>query len=301
MTDFTDKRTVDSMDDYHFYIKAVADRETLEDAITYVEGRLEYAYSIKADFIYQGKTDLMNAHIAWLEDLLRKLREQAGLEDAETYDEGDEAYLEEYERALEEGNLARAAMIADLLDALGIGGRLDGDDGNGRDRNPNDLLPTDSDPDTRPLPKDEIGEMILDSIGYEDYDIVPDLIRYNAADGDLGDLLNGLEKRGAGKDLVNAVKSAQLDKQNGGNGNGSFDIAGGDGSDSDGTLTDGNGNGTGNGPGTGGDGSLMTGAGTGKTKECGRGRQGSDPCSSGGLCRSHGRYRHLGLSVVPPG
>ncbi len=264
MTDFTDKRTVDSMDDYHFYIKAVADRETLEDAITYVEGRLEYAYSIKADFIYQGKTDLINAHIAWLEDLLQKLREQAGLEDDETYDEGDEEYLEEYERALEEGNLARAAMIADLLDALGIGGRLDGDDGNGRDRNPNDLLPTDSDPDARPLPKDEIKDMILDSIGFEDYDIIPDLIRYNAADGDLGDLLNGLEKRGAGKDLVNAVKTAQLDKQNGGNGNGSFDIAGGDGSDSDGTGTDGNG--TGNGPGTGGGGSLMTGAGTGKTK-----------------------------------
>ncbi len=223
-TDFLDKRTVDSMDDYHFYIQAVADREQVEDAITFVSGRLEYAYSVRSDFIYQGKTELIDAHIAWLENLLKRLRELAGLDMDEEYLTGADAYLEEYEKALEEGNLARARQIMDLLDGLINSGRLKNEMGSAGERNPDDLLPTDSDPDKRPLPEEEIAELIYDSLEYTDYDITPDLIRYNAAEGDLGDLLNGLEKRGAGPDLVNAVTTARTDIAEGGTGNGSFEV-----------------------------------------------------------------------------
>ena len=235
MTDFKNERTVEAMEDYHFYIQAVADRELLEDAITYVNGRLEYAYSVRADFIAKGKRDLIEAHIAWLENLLQNLREMAGLDVEEEYDEGLQEYMEEHDRALAEGNLARAAMIADLMDALIESGQLEGDSGSAAERNPDDLTPTDSDPEERPLSDEEIRDLILDSVSRDDYDIVPDLIKYNATGGNLGNLLDGFERKGAGKEAVNAVKLAQLDRQSGGDGNGSFEVDVADGSDTGGS------------------------------------------------------------------
>ena len=50
MSDFNKQRTVDSMEAYHVYLKAVTERDTVENSIIYISDRLEYAYSLRKSF-----------------------------------------------------------------------------------------------------------------------------------------------------------------------------------------------------------------------------------------------------------
>lgn len=205
MRDFRELKTEEAVEDYQYYIRGAADRDTLENAIIFVTGRLEYARSLQSEFEEAGKSAALEAHILWLENLLRALHEREIGDSDESYSSEELDLLEEKEQAIEEGNLVRARQIDELLKGLINNGSAS--DSGGSDKNPNedDLEPTDYPINERPKPEAEIKELILESIEYDDYEIEPDLDRYAATPGDLGELMEELKDIGALPDYITEV------------------------------------------------------------------------------------------------
>lgn len=195
MSDFTTEMTQDAMNDYHYYIRALTERDTVENSIVFVENRLEYAYSMETTFADANQSDLLDTHIRWLENLLRALKEKAGLlsDDDETEDEYAKL-IEDRQRAIDEGNIKRAKKIDELLKKkINGGGGLD-DTYTPGDDNPSTLEPTDIDPNTRPLAYQEIQELILDEINNPEYDVKPDLTKFINTGGPIEELKKELDK-----------------------------------------------------------------------------------------------------------
>lgn len=205
MSDFTTDKTEERMDDYHYYIRAITERDTIENSMIFVENRLEYAYSLETTFANEGKTELIQAHITWLENLLRALKELAGegLDDDDT-DSREAELIQDREEALEEGDLKRAKKIDDLLSKIKNGGGSGDDSNAGKNNNPDDLGPTDIDPNSRPKPEQEIMDLILEEIENPEYDINQDLPKFINVGGPMEELEKELEKvkNPANKDAI---------------------------------------------------------------------------------------------------
>ncbi len=232
MADFNDKRTVSSQDEYQYYIKAATDRDNVMSAIVFVEGRLEYAYSIKESFSSQGKTDLIESHILWLEGLLKELRERAGLDDDDD-DDGDliSEIEDEIDKAKSENDFVKAKKLEALLNGIIRSGDAGSDDNFGRQDGDTEVSITDPNTSGMPLPKDEIPKIIADEINNTDgYDFKADLDKYKAADGDIGALLSELEGGGVSSDKIDQIAASANgadtgDGSGGGSGSGEGSVA----------------------------------------------------------------------------
>ena len=216
ISDFNDKRTTDSVDVYHAYLKEVTDRDSAENGIIYIGDRLEYAYSIKSSFVKDGKQDLIEMHILFLENLLAALKKRAGIEDDDVLPENkyDEIY-EEYENAIDDNDLSRAKLIDALLQGLIERDKEDDDGiGSGND-NEDDIDPTEGDPSDRPKPETEISKVILDEVLTGDDEYKKDIDKLTALDGGLGDLADALDDSGLPDEYKNKISDAIANEYDG--------------------------------------------------------------------------------------
>ena len=238
MSDFATGKGSEEQRSYQYYIQALTDRETTENSIVFVEGRLEYAKSLKASFNASGASDVIESHIKWLESLLKSLKSLLE-EDSDGYDDMTQQALEEYERALEEGNLVRARMIQDLLNDLIDSGEADEDDStSGKEGTDSDAEDFEGESFIIPDAASEMLETIIDEINFDGLTPVSELGKFAAVGGSLEDLLSGLEGNGAPIKYINDVKTAIAGE--------SADNAGGTGGgDGDGETTGGDGTGSG--------------------------------------------------------
>ena len=196
MSDFRKNRTEESCHDYQFYIKALSDRESVQDAIIYVEGRLEYAYGIRNSFLTTGDGAVIESHIDWLENLLRALKERADTDEEEDDDDGLQSDLEEeLERAIEEDDLVRAKKIEALLKMLADAQAAETGGEAGRDTVNPDLDETHA-VSGRPDAESEILAAMLDSKDTEGYDVKGDIDRLVTVAADLGDAEDVLKQFG---------------------------------------------------------------------------------------------------------
>lgn len=173
MSDFDSKRTVETKDDYQFYIRGVADRAEVKDAITFVEGRLEYAYSKRDTFTSGGQGTIIEDHILWLENLLAELRSKLDDDDDSDKEEREKRIREELEMAEYNGDLGRARKLDDLLKDLQEGGDAEDDGGPGGDDGSGDLDPTKGLGD-RPTPSQCIGDVKNEDKNTDGYDPTED-------------------------------------------------------------------------------------------------------------------------------
>ena len=196
MSDFREKRTEESCHDYQFYIKALSDRENTADAITYVEGRLEYAYGLRNSFLASGNGAVIESHIDWLENLLRALRERLDEDDEDDYEDGLEGDLEEeLARAIEEDDPVRAKKIEALLKML-ADAQIAGTDGEaGKDTAETSLEETNA-ISGRPAAESEILDAMLESKDSEGYDVKEDIDKLVTVTADLGEAKEVLKEFG---------------------------------------------------------------------------------------------------------
>ena len=208
MDDFNDKRTTDAQGDYQYYIKAVSDRDTIENAITYVQGRLEYAYSLRVSFTDGGKGEVIESHIAWLENLLNGLKEKAGLDDGTDTEKSEAEEIEELmEQALEENNLVEYKRLKEYLEKVINAKDANTDEDSGRLTGESDLKPTDIEPTKRPTASQEILNVMSEDISKVDGSIDPkDKDKYYSAGGDEGTLLSELKEAGASDQQLGQAK-----------------------------------------------------------------------------------------------
>lgn len=193
--DFLDKKTEDSVDNYQYYIRSLTNRDTVENSIAFVEDRLEYAHSLDIVFSNVNKTDRLQAHIVWLNNLLRSLKNQSDDEDGGS-DDTTSKLKEDMKEALDEGNLVEAKKIADYLNKIEPGGgNLDDENGTG-DSGESDLGPSDINPANRPKAEEVIKQIIYEDIKKEDYDPTKDLDKLNKIGGDLDEVMGEI-----GRDL----------------------------------------------------------------------------------------------------
>lgn len=186
---FEKNKTIDYTEDYQYYIRALTTRQDLNDAISFVEDRISYAKSLKSHFNKADKTELLNSHIVWLENLLRALKNKAGLDGNDIFDTQVAELKKDRDEALDEGDLKRARKIGELLKELGSS--EDGDttgEGDGLDNGGSGLSPTDIDPSKRPMAEAIIGKIILDDIKKTGYDPSSDIDAYKSIGGDLDGL-----------------------------------------------------------------------------------------------------------------
>ncbi|MCR5654148.1 MAG: hypothetical protein K6G07_00690, partial [Lachnospiraceae bacterium] len=217
MRSFASEKTEESVADYQYYIRMATDRDSVMNAIAFVTGRLEYAYALRSSFAAEGEaaSARLEAHIVWLENLLRALREKAGMDSSDDTKTKEEEYLEEKQQAIDEGNLVRARMIDELLKGLINYGDAS-EDGTGLgDGSGEDAKDTEGVPKNRPTAETAIMEMILDDIVSDGYDIEPDLAKYRGVGGDVGKLADAIDKKGAGDANKRAVAKAEAEEKDG--------------------------------------------------------------------------------------
>ncbi len=226
MSDFVTEMDRDRMNDYHYYIRALTDRDTLENAIIFVENRLEYAHSLESTFEDANQSELIEDHITWLENLLRTLKDRALADSDENYDSEEADLLEEKQTALDDGDLKRAKKIDDLLKKK-IEGGGDGDNGkSGLLNNPNPLEPTDIDPNTRPIATQEIQDLILEELDNPEYDPTKDYNKFVNIGGPTEELNKLLEK--ANRPIPSDIVTIPTPKGGDGNGGSNTSANGGD-------------------------------------------------------------------------
>lgn len=207
--DFVDGMTTELMVDYHYYIRAVTERDTVENSIYFVEDKLEYAYSVEEYFEEKGEGELIDRHITWLSNLLRELRSKLPVVDPDDYDDDLAELIKDSRQKEEEGDLKEKKKIDELIKIKLNGGSLDTDGTPPGDTPDDDLTPTDIDPYGRPTPEDLIPELMLDEIDNPDYDPVPDANKYKGAGGDLGDLADMLKANGAGPEITGPILAVE--------------------------------------------------------------------------------------------
>ncbi len=237
MDDFNKKRTVDAQNSYQYYIKADSDRDTLENAIVYVQGRLEYAYSLRISFTDDGKEEVIESHIAWLENLLKELKDKAGLEDDDDSEKSEAEEIEELmEQALGENNLVEYKKLKEYLDKVVNAGDGNTDENSGRLTGESDLTPTDVNPSDRPKATQAISETMCDDVSEVDGTLNDtDLDRYYGAGGDEGELISELGNAGASEKQLNQAKASDKNGSGGSAGTtGSSGTSGGSSSGTDG-------------------------------------------------------------------
>ena len=210
LQDFQTNKNTTAQEKYQFYIQGLTERDTLENSITFVKGRLEHARNMRSEFNEAGKTEVIESHITWLDNLLRSLMEQAGLLDDDDGN-GDKDELEDMRAVAEEaGDIKTMRKIDDLLAKLRNDGKIADGDGEGDyDNEPDDLEPTDIDPNNRPTSTQEILDLILTEAKKDGYDIKKDLNRFSASGGKLGDLKKALEDAGASPRILQEVGDAE--------------------------------------------------------------------------------------------
>ena len=281
LRDFTVEKTEEAVEDYQYYIRAAVDRETIDNAIAFVKQRLEYARSLKKEFAAANLSDRLEAHIIWLENLLRALYERQQGDVDDSADDTEEGLLRELEDAIEDGNLVRKRKIEDLLKNLRDkkNAEVDGDGGGTTEPDSFGLagLPVYE----LPKPEDEVWDLILESIDIAGYDPVPDIGKYRAVGGNLGKLAKALEKKGAGPEIIKQVKKAAADEKKGGGNTGGInldpdpaDAVNGDGNGQNGASSDTNSGGSG------GDGNVGSSGGDTGSIRTGGGNTGSDDSNS---------------------
>ncbi len=270
ITDFNSKRNTETMDTYHRYLKAVTDRDTPENGIIYIEGRLEYAKSLKNSFINGNRKSLIESHILFLEGLLETLKSRL---DGETEDKDLSDYekqlYEEKEKALSENDPSRAKMIDALLEGLQAQGAFNSE-GSGEGVNPEDDRGLSSDVTDRPLPQSEIVEVVLDELNNENLSLDTHLGKLEGLPGGVGDLAQALDKEGQGDKFSKEIQNAMVNAT----------PAGGDYGSGPGTVPGGNAGQTDIGSSTAGDGSGNNGGEGGSGTEGNGGSGTGDPGSS---------------------
>ncbi len=259
ITDFNSKRTTETMDTYHRYLKEVTDRDTPENGIIYIEDRLEFAKSIKSSFENDNKKSLIESHILYLEGLLAALRSGLDDDDEDTISDYEQRLIDEKERALSDNDPSRAKMIDALLDGLRERGDFD-DDKKDSGGNPDDD-PTGGDTGIdgsgggNKDPGTEIIEVVLDEINSDEAYIGMHLDKLSGIPGGVGELAEALDKEGQGDkyadEIEKALENATPSGREAGSGSGSSGGNSGSGSGNDGSSGD---DGSGSGSGTGGDG-----------------------------------------------
>ena len=207
MSDFNDFRTEESRYDYQFYIKALSDRESVGNAISYVEDRLEYAYGLRNSFLASGDGKVIESHIDWLDDLLRSLKERADEDEGDEEEDELSGDLEEaLKRAVEEDDLVRAKKIEALLKMLADAQKAEGDGKGGRDEGETDLDEENA-LKNRPSPESEIMDAMLDSKDSDGYDVKDDIDKLASVMPDLGEAEKVIKE--FGDDALDYAKRTQ--------------------------------------------------------------------------------------------
>ena len=260
--DFNEKRSTAAMDIYHYYLKAVTDRDTPENGITYIEDRLEYAYSLKSSFTAGGKQDLIETHILFLEGLLAALRSRTGDDKDKEVSDYEQELIDERDRCIEDNELSRAKLIDALLQGLTADRDFDDEEAGGTDGD-SELEPTEPVPGPYSNPETEVMEVIRDTMATDNEIPEQDIQKLAAFNNDLGDLLNALDDSGIPPEYANRISEALKNEFEGDGDTGSGD-----------TYTSGEGSG-------GHDGDSSSGSGAGSNGGEGGSSNGADRDSNG--------------------